>query len=95
MDPVADWFWSTDLMFDTPDLELPDHVINVYFSSSAVLGQNQTVSDALQAPTRLLLPPSCSAEEGAPLHAGPDHVSGCSLGLEVHLPGHHLPCNGV
>ena len=64
-------------------------------SSSTVLGQDKVVHDAIEAPAGLFLPPSCSSEEGTPVHTGPDHLSGCALDPEIHLPGHHLPRDGT
>uniref|UniRef100_A0A4W6G769 Anion exchange protein n=1 Tax=Lates calcarifer TaxID=8187 RepID=A0A4W6G769_LATCA len=52
------------------------------------------VHDAIQAPARLLLPSTCPFEESTPVHADPDHVSGCALDPQIHLLGHHLPCYG-
>lgn len=61
----------------------------------SVLGPDQALHDALQAPAGLLLPPPRPPEEGPPLHVGPDHLPGCSLDPQIHLHGHHLPCHGL
>lgn len=63
-------------------------------ASVAVLGSYQAVFDAVQTPARLLLPATRSSETRPSLHPGPDHLSGCSLDPQVHIPGHHLPSDG-
>ncbi|XP_053530517.1 electrogenic sodium bicarbonate cotransporter 4 isoform X3 [Ictalurus punctatus] len=56
-----------------------------------VLGQDQAVPDASEAPAGLHLPTPCSAQESSPVHAAAGRLPHRPLDPQIHLPRHHLP----
>lgn len=59
-----------------------------------VLGAHQALPDAAQAPARLLLPAARASATGASVHPRPVGLFGRPLDPQIHLPRHHLPCDG-
>lgn len=67
----------------------------VVLSCAAVLGQDQAVPDASEAPAGLHLPTPCSAQESSPVHAAAGRLPHRPLDPQIHLPRHHLPRHGL
>uniref|UniRef100_A0A8C1QAB1 Anion exchange protein n=1 Tax=Cyprinus carpio TaxID=7962 RepID=A0A8C1QAB1_CYPCA len=66
------------------------------FSSwNSVLGEDEAVPHASQAPARFCVPAARTPAARAPLHSGADHLFGRPLDPQVHYGCHHFPCHGA
>uniref|UniRef100_A0A673KUF7 Electrogenic sodium bicarbonate cotransporter 4-like n=1 Tax=Sinocyclocheilus rhinocerous TaxID=307959 RepID=A0A673KUF7_9TELE len=68
---------------------------NHTFLFCSVLGEDEAVPHASQAPARFRLPAARTPAARASLHSGADHLFGRPLDPQVHCGRHNFPCHGA